>query len=62
MDGKVQTISEIRGRITELLKAGWPAEEAAALASAIIGEYTGMGRAAQMAFGERVRRLVPPPV
>lgn len=54
MDGKVQTISEIRGRITELLKAGWPAEEAAALASAIIGEYTGMGRAAQMAFGERV--------
>ena len=54
MDGKVQTISEIRRRITEMLKAGWPAEEAAALASAIILEYTGMGRGFQMAFGDRV--------
>jgi len=54
MAGKLQTISEISRRITELLKAGWPAEEAAALASAILQEYTGMGRAAQMAFGERV--------
>jgi len=51
---KVQTISEIRLRITEMLKEGWPAEEAAALASAIIQEYTGMGRAAQLAFGERI--------
>ncbi|MDM8003494.1 MAG: peptide chain release factor N(5)-glutamine methyltransferase [Bacteroidota bacterium] len=54
MAGKVQTISEIRRRITEMLGAGWPAEEAAALASAILLEYTGMGRAAQMAFGDRV--------
>ena len=54
MAGKLQTISEISRRITELLKAGWPAEEAAALASAILLEYTGMGRAAQMAFGDRV--------
>lgn len=37
-----------------MLKDCWPAEEAAALASAIIQEYTGMGRAAQLAFGERV--------
>lgn len=37
-----------------MLGAGWPAEEAAALASAILLEYTGMGRAAQMAFGDRV--------
>ncbi len=54
MDGKVQTISEISRRITEMLGAGWPAWEAAALASAILQEYTGMGRAAQMAFGDRV--------
>lgn len=54
MAGKVQTISEIRRCSLDLLKEGWPAEEAAALASAIISEYTGMGRAAQMAFGERV--------
>jgi len=37
-----------------MLGAWWPAEEAAALASAILLEYTGMGRAAQMAFGDRV--------
>ena len=37
-----------------MLGTGWPAEEAAALASAILLEYTGMGRAAQMAFGDRV--------
>lgn len=54
MAGKVRTISEIRLQTTERLKAVWPAEEAAALASAIISEYTGMGRAAQMAFGDRV--------
>lgn len=54
MAGKVQTISEISRRITEMLGAGWPAGEAAALASAILLEYTGMGRAAQMAFGDRV--------
>jgi release factor glutamine methyltransferase len=36
-----------------MLVEAWPAEEAAALASAIILEYTGMGRAAQLAFGER---------
>lgn len=54
MAGKVQTISEIRRRITEMLGAGWPAEEAAALASAILLEYTGMGKAAQMAFSDRI--------
>jgi len=54
MAGKVQTISEIRRRITEMLGAEWPAEEAAALASAILLEYTGLGRAAQMAFGDRI--------
>jgi release factor glutamine methyltransferase len=54
MAGKVQTISEIRRRITEMLGTEWPAEEAAALASAILREYTGMGMAAQLAFGERV--------
>ncbi|MGE5348040.1 MAG: peptide chain release factor N(5)-glutamine methyltransferase [Actinomycetota bacterium] len=54
MAEKLRTISEIRLRITEMLKECWPAEEAAALASAIIGEYTGMGRAAQLAFGERM--------
>lgn len=54
MSGKVQTISEIRLSITGMLEAGWPCEEAAALASAIILEYTAMGRAAQMAFGDRV--------
>jgi len=37
-----------------MLLEGWPAEEAGALAAAIILEYTGMGRAAQLAFGERI--------
>jgi len=37
-----------------MLKEAWSAEEAAALASAIINEYSGMGRAAQLAFGERI--------
>lgn len=54
MAGKVQTISEIRRRITEMLGTEWPAEEATALASAILREYTGMGVAAQMAFGDRL--------
>lgn len=37
-----------------MLQDLWPAEEAGALAAAIILEYTGMGRAAQMAFGDRI--------
>jgi len=37
-----------------MLKQTCPVEEAGALAAAIILEYTGMGRAAQLAFGERM--------
>jgi len=37
-----------------MLKQSWPSEEAVALASAIILEYTGMSSASQLAFGERV--------
>lgn len=37
-----------------MLQDLWPAEEAGAIAAAIILEYTGMGRAAQMAFGDRM--------
>ena len=37
-----------------MLQQTCPVEEAGALAAAIILEYTGMGRAAQLAFGERM--------
>lgn len=53
MAQKVQTISEIRSLISVMLRRLWPAEEAEALASEIIREYTGMTRAAQHAFGDR---------
>jgi len=53
MAEKLQTISEIRSHISALLKKAWSREEAEALASSIILEYTGMSRAAQMAFGDR---------
>ena len=53
MAQKVQTISEIRSLVSGMLRDLWPAEEAEALASSIIREYTGMTRASQMAFGDR---------
>lgn len=53
MAEKLQTISDIRRHISGMLKQSWPPEEAVALASAIITEYTGMSSAAQLAFGDR---------
>jgi release factor glutamine methyltransferase len=53
MAQKVQTISEIRSLVSGMLRRLWPSEEAEAIASAIIREYTGMTRASQMAFGDR---------
>jgi release factor glutamine methyltransferase len=53
MAQKVQTISEIRSLISGMLSRLWPAQEAESLASSIIREYTGMTRAAQLAFGDR---------
>ncbi len=53
MAQKVQTISEIRSLISGMLRRLWPAEEAESLASSIIREYTGITRAAQLAFGDR---------
>ncbi|HCM60842.1 MAG TPA: hypothetical protein DIS74_10830 [Bacteroidales bacterium] len=50
---KLQTVSEISRHIFGMLRESWPREEAGALASSIILEYTGMGRAAQLAFGDR---------
>lgn len=37
-----------------MLRQLWPAEEAEALTTAIIREYTGMTRGAQLAFGDRL--------
>jgi release factor glutamine methyltransferase len=54
MGVKVQTVSEISRHIVEMLRESYPQEEAGALAAAIILEYTGMGRAAQLAFGDRL--------
>ncbi len=54
MAEKVQTISEISAHILRMLGESHPAEEAGAIATAIIREYAGMGRAAQLAFGNRV--------
>lgn len=53
MAQKVQTITEIRSLISGMLRRLWPSEEAESLASSIIREYTGMTRAAQLAFGDR---------
>ncbi|MHC1733590.1 MAG: peptide chain release factor N(5)-glutamine methyltransferase [Bacteroidales bacterium] len=54
MGVKVQTVSEISRHIVGMLRDSYPQEEAGALAAAIILEYTGMGRAAQLAFGDRM--------
>lgn len=54
MDAKLQTVSEISRHILELLRESLPQHEAGALAAAIILEYTRMGRAAQLAFGDRM--------
>ena len=54
MGAKLQTVSEISRHIVELLQESWPRHEAGALAAAIILEYTGMGKAAQLAFGDRM--------
>lgn len=54
MGAKLQTVSEISRHIVELLQKSWPRHEAGALAAAIILEYTGMGKAAQLAFGDRM--------
>jgi release factor glutamine methyltransferase len=53
MADKLQTITDIHRYITGMLSGLWPSREAGAMASAIITEYTGMSRAAQMAFGDR---------
>lgn len=54
MGVKVQTVSEISRHIVGMLRDSYPQEEVGALAAAIILEYTGMGRAAQLAFGDRM--------
>lgn len=51
---KVQTVSEISRHIRGMLRETWSHDEAGALTAAIILEYTGMGRAAQLAFGDRI--------
>lgn len=53
MAGNLQTISEIRRYIFGLLKGMWPDQEADAMATAIIKEYTGTDNARQLAFGDR---------
>jgi release factor glutamine methyltransferase len=53
MAEKLQTISDIQRHLSRMLGSLWPPEEAAALASSIILEYTGMNRGAQLAFGDR---------
>jgi release factor glutamine methyltransferase len=54
MAEKLQTISEIRLSISGILKKSWPEEEAEAMATVIISEYTGLSGARQLAFGEMV--------
>lgn len=53
MAEKLQTISDIQRHLSVMLGRLWPPEEAGAMASAIILEYTGMNRGAQLAFGDR---------
>lgn len=53
MAEKLQTITDIQRHLSVMLGRLWPPEEAGALASAIILEYTGMNRGAQLAFGDR---------
>jgi release factor glutamine methyltransferase len=54
MTGNLQTISEIRHYVSGLLKRMWPEQEAEAMATAIIKEYTGTDNARQLAFGDRI--------
>jgi len=53
MAEKLQTITELRRHVAHLLSALWQQPEAEAMASVIIGEYTGMGSARQLAFGDQ---------
>jgi release factor glutamine methyltransferase len=53
MAEKLQTISDIQRHLSLMLGHLWPPKEAAALASSIIMEFTGMNRGAQLAFGDR---------
>lgn len=52
MAEKLQTISEIRHYISGIIQRTWPAEEAEAMTTVIISEYTGMTGARQLAFGD----------
>jgi len=52
MAEKLQTIKEIRRIIIQMFSALYPAEEARAVASVIIEEYTGKSRVHQMTDGE----------
>lgn len=54
MAGNLQTISEIRHNVSGMLRRMWPEQEADAMATAIIKEYTGIDNARQLAFGDRI--------
>ncbi|MCU0377229.1 MAG: peptide chain release factor N(5)-glutamine methyltransferase [Bacteroidales bacterium] len=54
MAEKLQTITELRRHVASLLSVLWQQPEAEAMASVIIGEYTGMGSARQLAFGDQI--------
>jgi release factor glutamine methyltransferase len=53
MAEKLQTISDIQRHLSLMLGRLWSPEEAGAMASSIILEYTGMNSGAQLAFGDR---------
>ena len=54
MAEKLQTISEIRRHVSaHAVRRLWQQPEAEAMASVIIREYTGMGSARQLAFGDQ---------
>ena len=52
MTEKIQTITEIHNHLKGMFASSWHAEEAGAMARLIIEEYTGIGGARQMAFGD----------
>lgn len=52
MAEKIQTITELHNLIRAMLCSSWSPEEARAMATLIIGEYTGYGGARQLAFGD----------
>jgi release factor glutamine methyltransferase len=59
MAEKVQTIIDIHHNLSQMFEALYPAREASSVASIIIEEFTGLGRAHQMASGkEKVSRDV----